>query len=79
MNATTTPRIEVYAGAAWAVITDAGIAVYPGSEDAIRAIQNGTVEETAEDAEYYEERGIYAWHFSEELTAEALGIATEES
>ena len=55
------------------MITERGIAVYPGSEDAIRAIKNGTVEETAEDAEYYEERGLYAWHFDEELTAQALG------
>ena len=66
MNATET-RIEQTGNVAWAVITADGIAVYPGSEDAVNAVLSGTVEPTPEDAAWYAERG--PWHPCKELTA----------
>jgi hypothetical protein len=69
MNATTTPRIEHYGNVAWAVITEKGVAVWPSSTEAIRAIRTDNVCETAEDEEFYDEHG--PWYFCEEMTREA--------
>jgi hypothetical protein len=63
------PRIEQFGNTAWAVITAAGVAVYTDPGDAVGALRERRVEETAEDWEWYEEHS--PWHFCPELTAAA--------
>ncbi len=65
MNAT----IKHFGNVAWAVITSHGVAIFPSSTEAVRAVRTNSVSETEQDQAWYDEHG--PWHQCDDLTQEA--------